>query len=157
MELYTLADAALYAVKLGGKGGCARYAPSMETQFRSQLGFTPHDIARNIPGGILVHRQGDDDAGHADVIKQHGIGAAGDRFNGDLHFIKTVFRQSAAVVVIAQLLDGFIRLRRAAVRGVALFAVLSFASQKIGRDLLALLLLFIGYGKEIHKLPPAGE
>jgi diguanylate cyclase (GGDEF)-like protein len=61
MELYTLADAALYAVKLGGKGGCARYAPSMETQFRSQLGFTPHDIARNIPGGILVHRQGDDE------------------------------------------------------------------------------------------------
>lgn len=58
-DAYTKADAALYAVKLAGKSGCKRYSPEVETQYRSQLGFTPRDIAENIPGAILVHRAGE--------------------------------------------------------------------------------------------------
>ncbi|HAM16710.1 MAG TPA: hypothetical protein DCP91_12810 [Eggerthellaceae bacterium] len=57
---YTLADAALYSVKLAGKHGYRRYAPEIETQYRSQLGFTPRDIAENVPGAIIVHRAGGD-------------------------------------------------------------------------------------------------
>ena len=55
-QAYSMADAALYAVKLGGKAGYLRYAPHMESQYRSQLGFTPRDIAENIPGAIVVHK-----------------------------------------------------------------------------------------------------
>ncbi|MBR3316966.1 MAG: EAL domain-containing protein [Atopobiaceae bacterium] len=61
-EAYRKADAALYAVKLNGKGGCEQYRPEMETQYRSQLGFTPRDIAENIPGAIIVHKPGPDGA-----------------------------------------------------------------------------------------------
>lgn len=53
---YSHADAALYSVKLQGKCGFSRYAPQMDTQYRSQLGFTPRDIAENVPGSIVVHR-----------------------------------------------------------------------------------------------------
>ena len=57
-EAYSKADAALYAVKLAGKAGSKRYAAEVESQYRSQLGFTPRDIAENVPGAILVHRAG---------------------------------------------------------------------------------------------------
>ena len=57
-DAYTKADAALYAVKLAGKSGFKRYSPDVESQYRSQLGFTPRDIAENIPAAILVHRAG---------------------------------------------------------------------------------------------------
>ncbi len=57
-DAYAKADAALYAVKLAGKSGFKRYSPEVETQYRSQLGFTPRDIAENVPGAILVHRAG---------------------------------------------------------------------------------------------------
>ncbi len=55
---YSKADAALYSVKLGGKSAYGKYQPQMETQYRSQLGFTPRDIAESIPGAILVHEPG---------------------------------------------------------------------------------------------------
>lgn len=55
---YSMADAALYAVKLAGKSGHSRYSYQMTTQYRSQLGFTPRDIAENIPGAIVVHEPG---------------------------------------------------------------------------------------------------
>lgn len=54
-SVYTKADAALYSVKLAGKAGCRRFSTDLQTQYRSQLGFTPRDIAENIPGGIMVH------------------------------------------------------------------------------------------------------
>ncbi|MDO4798121.1 MAG: EAL domain-containing protein [Coriobacteriales bacterium] len=57
---YSRADAALYSVKLSGKSGCQQYAPQMETQYRSQLGFTPRDIAESVPGAIVVHKSAGD-------------------------------------------------------------------------------------------------
>ena len=59
-DAYTKADAALYAVKLADKASALRYSRDVESQYRSQLGFTPRDIAENIPGAIMVHRAGDD-------------------------------------------------------------------------------------------------
>ena len=56
---YTQADAVLYAVKLAGKCEYRVYTTEMQTQYRSQLGFTPRDIAENIPGAIVVHEPGD--------------------------------------------------------------------------------------------------
>ena len=61
---YSLADAALYAVKLAGKSGAKRYSQDLEAQYRSQLGFTPRDIAENVPGAIVVHRAG----GEGDIL-----------------------------------------------------------------------------------------
>lgn len=57
---YSKADKALYAVKLKGKSGYLTYSPDMERQYRSQLGFTPRDIAANVPGAIVVCRLLDD-------------------------------------------------------------------------------------------------
>lgn len=56
MSVYGKADKTLYAVKLTGKAGCLTYSPDMERQYRSQLGFTPRDIAANVPGAIVVCR-----------------------------------------------------------------------------------------------------
>lgn len=58
-DAYVKADTALYSVKLTGKHGARRYTPDLESQYRSQLGFTPRDISENVPGAILVHRAGD--------------------------------------------------------------------------------------------------
>lgn len=55
-DAYTKADAALYAVKLANKASSMRYSRDVESQYRSQLGFTPRDIAENVPGAIMVHR-----------------------------------------------------------------------------------------------------
>ena len=55
---YKLADMALYAAKLAGKGCALRYSPDMEQENRMQLGFAPRDIAENVPGAIMVHRSG---------------------------------------------------------------------------------------------------
>ena len=63
-KAYTLADAALYAVKLAGKSGAKKYSQELESQYRSQLGFTPRDIAENVPGAIVVHRAG----GEGDIL-----------------------------------------------------------------------------------------
>jgi hypothetical protein len=57
-KAYQLADAALYAVKLAGKAQAMRYSNNLDFRYRSQLGFTPRDIADNIPGGILVYQIG---------------------------------------------------------------------------------------------------
>lgn len=59
MAAYSKADKALYAVKLKGKSGHLTYSPDMERQYRSQLGFTPRDIAANVPGAIVVCRLSD--------------------------------------------------------------------------------------------------
>lgn len=59
-DAYTKADAALYAVKLANKASFMRYSRDVESQYRSQLGFTPRDIAENIPGAIMVHRAAGD-------------------------------------------------------------------------------------------------
>ena len=59
-DAYRKADAALYSVKLNGKSSYDRYHAHMITQYRSQLGFTPRDIASNVPGAIVVHKPGDD-------------------------------------------------------------------------------------------------
>ena len=61
-DAYSKADAALYSIKLSGKCAYERYNPQMETQYRSQLGFTPRDIAESIPGAIIVHEPGPDGA-----------------------------------------------------------------------------------------------
>lgn len=58
-DAYVKADKALYAVKLADKHEARRYTPEFESQYRSQLGFTPRDIAENVPGAILVHRVGE--------------------------------------------------------------------------------------------------
>ena len=58
-EAFKLADVALYAVKLGGKGRAQGYSEDLGVRYRSQLGFAPRDIADNIPSGILVHRAGE--------------------------------------------------------------------------------------------------
>ena len=55
-QAYSNADAALYAVKLAGKAGYLVYSPNMDSNYRSQLGFTPRDIAENVPGAIVVHK-----------------------------------------------------------------------------------------------------
>ena len=58
LAAFNQADTALYAVKLAGKSRALRYADNLGLQYRSQLGFTPHDLAENIPGAIMVHRMG---------------------------------------------------------------------------------------------------
>ena len=58
---YSKADAALYAIKLAGKAGMRKYDDGIDASNRSQLGFTPRDIAENIPAALLVHRKGDGD------------------------------------------------------------------------------------------------
>lgn len=60
MSAYSKADTALYAVKLMGKSGSLAYSPDMEGQYRSQLGFTPRDIATSVPGAIIVCRYSGD-------------------------------------------------------------------------------------------------
>ena len=55
-DAYAKADIALYSVKLAGKSGCRKYSPDAEVQYRSQLGFTPRDLAENIPCAIAVCR-----------------------------------------------------------------------------------------------------
>jgi diguanylate cyclase (GGDEF)-like protein len=52
---YKQADAALYAVKLAGKSAVRRYRDGLDLQYRTQLGFSPRDIAENIPGALMVH------------------------------------------------------------------------------------------------------
>ena len=57
-EAYTSADAALYAVKLSGKGSCLRFSDGMDLQQRMRLGITPRDVSDNMPGAVLVHEPG---------------------------------------------------------------------------------------------------
>lgn len=58
-EAYAKADDALYAVKLAGKSGCARYTPAFRRLHRSQFGFTVRDVAENIPSSVVVFRMSD--------------------------------------------------------------------------------------------------
>lgn len=55
-RLYRYADTALYAVKLRGKGTFLRYKQKMETDERSQLGFSLEDLAKGLPGAILIYK-----------------------------------------------------------------------------------------------------
>ena len=59
-EAYSMADAALYAVKLSGKGSALRYEAGMDMLKRSRLGFSPREIVESMPGAILVHEPGGD-------------------------------------------------------------------------------------------------
>ena len=56
-ELFSLADAALYAVKLHGKNGCQVYNEHLSLSNRSLLGFGLKDISGNIAGAILVYQK----------------------------------------------------------------------------------------------------
>ncbi|MDO4807100.1 MAG: EAL domain-containing protein [Coriobacteriales bacterium] len=56
MSAYRKADKALYAVKLMGKSSYMAYSSDMERQYRMQLGFTPREIAANVPGAVVVCR-----------------------------------------------------------------------------------------------------
>ena len=55
---YSKADAALFSVKVAGKGRHRRYDPTMETQMRLQSGFTPRDIIEHVPCAVCCHRPG---------------------------------------------------------------------------------------------------
>lgn len=54
------ADAALYSVKSRGKHGFKRYAKSIKTAKRLQLAFNLKNVARNLPGAILVYKADED-------------------------------------------------------------------------------------------------
>ncbi|WP_260264403.1 PAS domain-containing protein [Lactobacillus delbrueckii] len=53
------ADAALYAVKMTGKGTMAAYHPDMVKEGRAQLGFNLRDLAVNLPGAFFIYRVDD--------------------------------------------------------------------------------------------------
>lgn len=55
-KLHSKADAALYAVKMAGKSGFQKYTDDAEAHYRSQLGFSAHDIVENVPYAMLVHK-----------------------------------------------------------------------------------------------------
>lgn len=55
-ELLNKADAALYVVKMTGKGTMAAYHPDMVKEGRSQLGFNLRDLAVNLPGAFFIYR-----------------------------------------------------------------------------------------------------
>ncbi len=56
-KLFSLADAALYAVKLHGKNGCQVYNEHLALKNRSLLGFGLKDISGNIPCAIMVYQK----------------------------------------------------------------------------------------------------
>lgn len=58
-ELLNKADAALYAVKMTGKGTMAAYHPDMVKEGRAQLGFNLRDLAVNLPGAFFIYRADD--------------------------------------------------------------------------------------------------
>ncbi|MGU9946831.1 hypothetical protein ACQ5RZ_08045 [Lactobacillus delbrueckii subsp. bulgaricus] len=53
------ADAALYAVKMTGKGTMAAYHPDMVKEGWAQLGFNLRDLAVNLPGAFFIYRVDD--------------------------------------------------------------------------------------------------
>lgn len=55
-ELLNKADAALYVVKMTGKGTMAAYHPDMVKEGRAQLGFNLRDLAVNLPGAFFIYR-----------------------------------------------------------------------------------------------------
>ncbi len=55
-ELFSKADAALYAVKLAGKAGFGEYTTETETLQRLQLGFSARDVLESVPYPLLVTR-----------------------------------------------------------------------------------------------------
>ena len=56
-NLYNMADAALYAVKLAGKAGFSKYTPEAASHYRSHLGFTANTIMEGIPLSLIVHKR----------------------------------------------------------------------------------------------------
>jgi diguanylate cyclase (GGDEF)-like protein len=68
---YTQADEALYVTKLSGKAGWRRYSPDMSAENRSQLAFSPRDIANNMPGALVMHLAGAD--GHVIHANEEAI------------------------------------------------------------------------------------
>lgn len=61
-DLYSKADAALYAVKLAGKASFEKYAPEIASKHRSQLAFTARDIIDSVPYPLVVHDADNEDA-----------------------------------------------------------------------------------------------
>lgn len=55
-ELLNKADAALYVVKMTGKGTMAAYHPDMVKEGRAQLGLNLRDLAVNLPGAFFIYR-----------------------------------------------------------------------------------------------------
>ncbi len=58
--LLKLADSALYNVKSEGKHGCRQYTSDIKITKRLQLAFNIKNVARYIPGAILVYMADDD-------------------------------------------------------------------------------------------------
>ncbi len=58
-KLLNKADAALYAVKMTGKGTMAAYHPDTVKEGRAQLGFNLRDLAVNLPGAFFIYRTDD--------------------------------------------------------------------------------------------------
>ncbi len=58
--LLRMADSALYAVKAEGKHGLKQYTSEIKITKRLQLAFNLKNVARNLPGAILVYKAGDD-------------------------------------------------------------------------------------------------
>lgn len=54
--LISRADEALYEVKLSGKSGAQYYSGETSKPLRSQLGFTLHDIAANMPAALMIYK-----------------------------------------------------------------------------------------------------
>lgn len=58
-ELLNKADAALYAVKMTGKGTMAGYHSDMVKEGRAQLSFNLRDLAVNLPCAFIIYRADD--------------------------------------------------------------------------------------------------
>ena len=55
-ELFTKADAALYAVKIAGKAGFGKYTPDADDHMRLRLGFSARDLLEGTPYSLLITR-----------------------------------------------------------------------------------------------------
>lgn len=58
---YTMADVALYSVKLSGKANCQKYSSAFELQYRSSLAFSSRALTEKAPNGVLVLDANDTD------------------------------------------------------------------------------------------------
>lgn len=59
-KLTSLADSALYSVKLKGKNNYQEYSTGLDLSFRSRLGFNLQDIGYNLPTALFVYSANED-------------------------------------------------------------------------------------------------
>lgn len=77
-DLFSKADAALYAVKLTGKNGFGKFTHEAEVQARFQLGFSAHDLLESVPFPLLVSRaEGQGEILFVSIDLAHQLGYAG--------------------------------------------------------------------------------